>query len=200
MAFIPTPDSARLVVQWARGSETWSYVLYATLPGFNFADLQGLATAVDAWHTVAHLTLFSTGATYMGTSAYDARTSDGEIALSNANTRPGGNASEIAPINTAICVTLRSNGRGRSARGRKYITGWGEGGLVNGEYSQLYRDSALAYVTGLHTSILGEGWVHVIRSIQQDKVKLTIANTRAVVDMEVRNGKVATQRRRVDRP
>lgn len=200
MAFIPTPHGARAVVLWTKGTENFSYVFYATKPGFDSSDLENLAAVIDGWHTAAHMTLFSSGVTYSGTVCYDARTIDGETAAAIANTRAGGNASEVAPINTAICVTLRTTGRGRSARGRKYITGFGEGGLNAGEWTQLYRDSALAYVNGIHGAINGAGWTHVIRSIQSNNQPVNPAVVRAVDTLLVRNGKVATQRRRVDRP
>lgn len=120
------PDGVRIVINWHLGTQTYSYVLYATMPGFVTVDMAALAAAVAAVHNATVKGYFSQNVTYDNVTVYDARTVDGEIVVSTVNTGAGTQAQEAMPINTAVCVTLRTGSRGRSARGRKYITGWGK--------------------------------------------------------------------------
>lgn len=200
MAFVPTPNGARVVVNWIKGTETFSYVFYATKDGFDLSAQQDLATLVDSVHNASRKAYFASQVTYLNTTVYDARESDGPIATANISNGPGTGASEALPINTSVCVTLRTAGRGRSSRGRKFVTGFGEGNNAAGEWNSTATNNALNYIAAIIAAIASAGWLPVIRSIQQDGVALTTANTRAITSTSVRNSKVATQRRRVDRP
>lgn len=199
MAFIPTPDAARVVINWAKGAETFSYTFYCTKPGFDFAEQQALASAINGVHNATVKGYFAPGITYVNTTVYDARVSDGAIVTNGSNTGNGTATGEPHPINVAMVVTMRTPGRGRSARGRKFITGFNEAAIVNGEYNASTQTMALAYVNALWNAMGTAGWQLVIRSIQQDKQVINPANTRGVTSIVVRNLKVATQRRRVDR-
>lgn len=200
MAFIPTPHGARIVVNYTKGTETFSLVFYATKAGYDLTAQQQLADAVDNVHNVTWKAQLGSQITYQSTQVYDARESDGAIVTSNAHTGPGTAATETLPINLAVCVTLRTAGRGRSSRGRKYVSGSTEGNIENGVWKGTWVASALGYITNIHNAIGDAGWQHVIRSIQQDKQPVNPAATRAVTFMSVRSSMVATQRRRVDRP
>lgn len=200
MAFIPTPHGARIVVNYTKGTETFSYVFYATKAGFDLTAQQELADAVDLVHVSTWKANLGSQISYLNTQVYDARESDGAIVVSNDHTGPGTAATETLPLNVAVCVTLRTAGRGRSSRGRKYITGTTEGNLENGVWKSTWSAAALGYVNAIHGAIGDAGWQHVIRSIQQDKQTVNPAATRAVTSLSTRNNLVATQRRRVDRP
>jgi hypothetical protein len=200
MAFVPTPNGARIVINWLKGTETVSYVFYAVKDGYDYTAQQDLATIVDNVHDATTKALFAPQITYLNTTVYDARESDGAIAVNNTRTGPGTSGTEVGPLNVAVCVTMRTAGRGRSSRGRKYITGFSEGHLVSGEWTSQAGVNARAYVDEILAAIQSVGWLPVIRSIQQDGVHLTTAVTRAIVSTTVRSTKVATQRRRVDRP
>ena len=199
MAFIPTPHGARIVVNWTKGGENFSYVFYATKDGFDYTAMTQLADAVDAVHNSTRKAYFAAQVTYNNTTVYDARESDGAIVTNVDGYGAGTGASELMAISLAVCVTLRTADRGRSARGRKYITGFGEGNNNNGEWSSTAAANALAYVAAIIDAIESVGWTPVIRSIQQDGQTVNPAATRAIVSYSVRSTKVTTQRRRVDR-
>lgn len=200
MTFIPTPHGARIVINWALGTQTYSYVFYATMDGYVFDNQVQLAANIAGAHTGTLRNMFSTGVDYKNTTVYDARELDGPIVVNTVNAGNGGVANEALPINTAVCVTLRTGARGRSARGRKYIAGWAEAAAAGGQWSAGTATNALAYVQAILAQITAAGFTPVIRSIQENGVKLTVANTRAITSSQVRNTQVATQRRRVDRP
>lgn len=200
MGFVPTTDGARIVINWVKGTETFSYVFYATKAGYDLTALQALAAGVDAVHNATVKSYFGNQVTYNNTTCYDARTLDGPMVANVDHTGAGTNAQETLPLNLCVCVTMRTAGRGRSSRGRKYITGFTEGNIQQGVWQGSCTANALLYVTNIHNAIATAGWSHVIRSIQENGVELTTANVRAVTSMTVRSAMVATQRRRVDRP
>lgn len=200
MTFIPTPNGARVVINWAKGSEQFGYVWYATRAGFDSSNLAALANAVDAVHTATVKGYFSANVSYVNTTAYDARTVDGEIVVDNSSAGAGTVGTEAMPLNTAVCVTIYTDARGRSARGRKYISGFAENAVTQGEFTQTAITNAAAYCNAIIQAMLGVGWSPVIRSTQENKQVVDPANTRAIASILVRNAKVATQRRRVDRP
>lgn len=200
MAFIPTPNAARVVINWAKGAETFSYVFYATKPGFDINDQQALADGVDSVHNAVIKGYFSANVSYVNTTVYDARTIDGEIVVDSTSAGPCTGGTEALSLNNAVCVTLRTASRGRSARGRKYITGWGENVMTLGEYTLATQNNAVAYVNAIKIAMNVANWTMVIRSIQENNQPKNPAVVRAVIALQCRNGKVATQRRRVDRP
>lgn len=199
MAFIPTPHAARIVINWVKGTETFSYVWYATMAGYTYEQMVTLASAVAVVHNGTRKAYFASQVSYVNTTVYDARVSDGPIVTSTVNAGAGTGASELMAISLAVCVTLRTAERGRSARGRKYITGFGEGNNANGEWSASAVTNANEYVGAIREAIESAGFTPVIRSIQQDGQPINPAATRAITGSLVRNTKVATQRRRVDR-
>lgn len=199
MTFIPTPHGARIVMNWTKGTETFSYVFYATKAGFDLTAQQQLADAVDGVVNATWRANLGAQITYLNTTVYDARESDGAITVSNAHTGAGTAATETLPLNLCVCVTLRTAGRGRSSRGRKYISGLTEGAVENGVWKGTATAAVLVFVDNVHIAIGDAGWQHVIRSIQQDGQPVNPAATRAVTTLSVRNAQVATQRRRVDR-
>lgn len=200
MAFIPTPHGARIVMNWAKGTETFSYVFYATKAGYDLTAQQQLADAVDLAVNSVWKAQMGSQVSYVNTTVYDARESDGPIVMQNAHAGPGTASTETLPINLAVCVTIRTAGRGRSSRGRKYVSGFTEGAITNGVWQAGQTANALNFMYAVHTAIGDAGWQHVIRSIQQDGQPVNPAATRAVTTMTVRGAMVATQRRRVDRP
>lgn len=200
MAFVPTPHGARIVQSLTRGTESFSYTWYATKAGYDHTALVELANLVDNVFNAGMKSNFSTGITYVGCTCYDARESDGEVVVDTGSAGPGTMTGEPLPINLAVCVTLRTAGRGRSSRGRKYISGFTESLITSGEWSATAVAAAANLCTNTIQAIQDAGWSAVIRSIQQDGVLLSTANVRAITSIMVRSNKVATQRRRVDRP
>lgn len=197
--FIPTPHGARAVVNWGKGTEVFSLVFYATKDGYDLAAQQALANAIDGTHTALRMAGWAPQVQYLNTTVYDARESDGPIVTALANARAGSGSGEALPLNVAVCITMRTPGRGRSARGRKYVAGFGENSTTAGEWNAATVTNAVNYIQAIIDAAAAQGWAIVIRSIRQDGAVVNPAATRAVTSIQARNNKVATQRRRVDR-
>lgn len=200
MTFIPTPDCARVVIHFAHGSETWSNVLHYTKGDFNDAELEALADLIDANEASNFKGIMSVDNSYVGVTAYDIRASDGSAFFNNDGAGAGTQSGDALPISTSMVVTLRTSARGRSGRGRLYIAGFEEAVWDGAAFTGAMVTSVVAIVNELRTQMAGQGWTQVIRSTQQDGVKLTTAVTRPVVSAECRSALPGQQRRRIDRP
>lgn len=75
----------------------------------------------------------------------------------------GGGVGNCPPNNVAFCISFRSAGRGRSARGRNYLAGIPEGSFTNNTLNQGVAD----FLVGAYEEILlavPENWQWVIAS------------------------------------
>lgn len=72
----------------------------------------------------------------------------GQIALA----WPGVVADDVMPPNDAVCVTLRTAVRGRTGRGRMYLSGYPEGSANGGYWEVAAQDAAQALADALLTA------------------------------------------------
>lgn len=200
MAFIAVPDGCRAVIRNALGSEEWSIRLHFTKSSFVKADMEDLADRLDTQWAGVWKARMDTNANYIGVTCYDVRTSTGEVVQNTDNAGAGGAAGDSLPLNVACVVTLRTASRGRSARGRVYMSGFLETDVTDGVFTAAAQTAAYNQINNIKTNAALGGWTLVIASFQLDGVVQDPANTYPVTSMEVRNGVAATQRRRVDRP
>lgn len=198
MTFIPTPNAVRVVVKYAQGGQAFSNVFYFTKSSFTHTDMVNLAGAIDDFCSGWRASI-SDGITYVGTDVYDARSSTGEIVQDATGAGPGGLSGEELPISLAVVVTLRTSARGRSGRGRVYVSGFNEGGITDGIFTSTTGTNAKNYVDGILSAGSNQGFAMVVRSTQEDHVVQNPANTRTVTLTEVRSLLPGTQRRRIDR-
>lgn len=199
MAFIPTPNTARAVVLFSFGALNFSNVFHFTKADYTELEMSQLAVAVDNAAGDVFRTHLVASISYISTTCYDIRSLNGPVVVNSASAGVGGQTGSAAPINEAIVVTLRTNSRGRSGRGRVYLAGFNDDALTNNAWSEATRTAAQDFITALRTNAQAVGWTHVIRSIQQDGVHLTTGVTRIVTAFDVRSLVVGTQRRRLDR-
>jgi len=199
MAFIPTPNAVRVVIDWISSGVTFSNVLHFTKADFTVSDMQDLADALDAAIATGFRVDQSTGTLYNGVKVYDIRTIDGPIAVQTGGSGAGTQTGGTAPLNCAIVVTLRTNARGRTGRGRVFVTGGSDDALTGNQWSVAYNTAVQGFITDLRTAAGANGWTHVIRSIQANGITLNPAVTRDVVSFDIRSNITGSQRRRIDR-
>jgi hypothetical protein len=77
----------------------------------------------------------------------------------------GGYSSDPVPNNVALCVSFRTNGRGRSARGRNYISGFSETQLSGNTMDTAIADNIrAAYELLLDPITFTDDWLWVVLS------------------------------------
>lgn len=200
MSFIPTLSAARFVVSYALGAQAWSNVFHALKDSFVDQDMLDVMEDMDAWIGANWLSQISQDVSYTGITGYDIRTIGGSVVTEASSAGPGTAVGDALPIHTACVVTLRTATRGRSGRGRVYVSGFFDDYLADGVFTASAISDAGDYVTGLQTQMTNNNWTLCVRSIQQNGSPINPAAMRPVTGIEVRNGLPGTQRRRIDRP
>lgn len=200
MTFIPTDDCALAIIEYVFDGQQFTNGLWFTKDSFTLADQTNLADAVDAETASELLPAFSDDVTYLKTTVYDQRSETAPVVINNDGTGPGSAATEPTPINVAMVLTLYTASRGRTARGRLYVSGFSENAITDGEFTQAMADIVVAWGNALDAAADAIGWTWSVVSKQVGGVPRASGLARPVTTIEVRDLKVGTQRRRVDRP
>lgn len=146
MAFIPVPDTAKLVMRFSQFGRVYTNTTYwRKSSGWTGATLNDLCEySYLAWETHI-LGNQSTAVVMLAPYAYDMSAVDGPVGTFDPpSTDNGGNASPALPGNVTATVTLRTENRGKSGRGRIYHVGLTEGDVTNNAIILATRDTILA--------------------------------------------------------
>lgn len=110
----------------------------------------------------------------------------------------GGQGEEPLPNNVAMVVQFRTNTRGRNARGRNYLAGWGRTAVNNNTWGSAVASAVLGWYEGLATEIAAEvDAAQVVYSCQNiDSPEDTMGVARGVTEWLI-NPTVASQRKRL---
>lgn len=201
MPFIPVPHTAMAVVEW--GSETiqWTNTLYFTKTDFDEDDQTELANAVHNAMGGDLMTFLNAAWDLRQVTTYDLRTVDGPVVIDTEDPVDGTQADTPGPISVGPVVTIYTAARGRSARGRNYLTGFSETDMNETSIvdAALITEVEATYLdVGLLAAAAGWTWVVVQRAFE--KAPLQEGVTREVTHWSVRNAFFGIQRRRTDRP
>jgi hypothetical protein len=133
MVFVPKTDAAQVNLRFTlldQQIENTLYFLYNT-GGLTEAEMITLGDDLLTWWAteiaaplVDDLELREAYVTDMTTQFSPAVTVTPTSAIT------GGATSDPLPNNVSLCVSFRTSGRGRSARGRNYVGGWSEGSVA----------------------------------------------------------------------
>lgn len=201
MAFVPVPDAALAVVEWSTGPLSWTNTLWFIHPTFGNNELIALGNLVAAWADSYIAPELSQSVTRGAVTIYDMRTSDGAKLVFDDDPASGNEPTPPSPLNGAMVVTFYTGGRGRSSRGRNYVTGFGEADVSTDTYTtQALLDAIELAYQNLQSLAAAQSWVHVIVQKYQDGVALTEGIPHPVVSYNVRSGLLGSQRRRIPRP
>lgn len=134
MAFIPTPNAIKLVLEFTlSGQVVVVTISLQKAAALTTADLTAAATAGKQWWKTYLKPLSGPQLALTGATAYDLTTASSPVVhVPESPPDPGTNAAECLPANAAAVISWRTANRGRSARGRMYVPGLTEGGNSNG--------------------------------------------------------------------
>lgn len=200
MAFIPFPNTAKVLIRWTSGANVWTNVLHFTKQDFSIADMTQLATDLGTGFFQALKEPFSSSVSITGVTIYDMRAADAPRLIHNYGSAIAGGQADEPPVSlvAAAVISLYGAGRGKSNQGRLYFAGIPEADadeerVQSGQYEVL-RAAVATLVTNPPT-----GWVYVIASSQTGGVPRTTGQTVQVVSVLGRDGKWGRQGRRVNR-
>lgn len=200
MAFIPFPNTAKVLVRWTSGNNLWTNVLHFVKQDFSLADMTQLATDLGTGFFQELKEPFSDSVSILGVTIYDMRAEDAPRIIHNYGSAIAGGQAAEPPValNATAVISLYGAGRGKSQRGRLYFSGIPEADadeerVQAGQYEVL-RAAVATLITAPPT-----GWTFVIASSQANGVPRTTGLTVQVVSVVGRDGKWATQSRRSKR-
>lgn len=135
MAFIPVTNTAKLVMRFSQFDKVYTNTTYWRRSGaWTVATLNDLATSAYLQWENWILGQQAASVVLLGPVAYDMSAVDAPVVeYSPASVVNGGLASPALPGNVTLSVSLRTAGRGRSARGRIYHVGLTEGQVVDNQ-------------------------------------------------------------------
>lgn len=198
MAFIPWPNGIQLCFDFASAGQNWQFCLALRKSSGPPADADLIAAANAAyakWTTPLKPTL-TTGNTLRQIRATD-MTVEGGPQYVRAVNEAGTNAGTETALSNAAAVSLRTAKRGRSYRGRFYVSGW-EGGLLTDAvtFGSGLVTNLSSFTTGLQTALDALGMDLVVPSKQHNGVATNPAELNEVIAVVV-DTKVDSQRRRL---
>jgi hypothetical protein len=197
MAFIPIPDTVRVVLSGVVGDRRWSIGIYFSMPGFDSSDMQALLDHLEANFAPDYMTALSENATMTQITAYDMRSETGDKLTADVDI-DGGVASTPTAVSAAGVISFYASGRGKWNQGRVYTTGWSE---VDVDEKRI-QDTALDVMVAAFQTLIDApcpGWTWTVISRFYKGAPRAIAVWAPIVRCIWRNTTLGSQRRRLQK-
>jgi len=200
MAFIPVIDVLRVVHVFKQNARTWTITQWFRKAGFDQSDQLLLTSQMSDWVVNELMPTLVDNCEYERTQSYDMNSSEGYVDTElPVGPTFGSDTNAPAPLSACVVMTLRTNFRGRSGRGRNYISGLSETD-TDDRYCSLAKRTAIegAYSQiNSYCSTYGFDWGIV--SFQHNKVELNPGVFKPITAWEIRGAALASQRLRIGR-
>ena len=133
MAFVPNASVVKVALEHQQGTRPFVNTFHVSIsPNPDEALLTALAQNVYNIWAGSILNLLSDTTVLQTATLYSMASTIAPVGRYSPTTPDTGNVGgEPLPLQSAAVLTLRSAARGRSGRGRMYISGWGEGSSVS---------------------------------------------------------------------
>lgn len=200
MAFIPVADTVQLeLFQRLHGQRIENVTYWQKVGGYGFGDATELWNAALLWWTTDLAPQLSSDITLIGGKITDLSSASGfSLDFTAPTPNPAGVIGVGAlPGNVALCVSLRSAGRGRSSRGRNFVAGLPESKVVGNTVDT----ATVAGIEGAYGALrdtgMSTGWTMVVASRFANKLPRTAGATFEVLTVRIVDPYVDSQRRRL---
>jgi len=198
VAFIPIPNSATLCFDFTSAGQNWQFCLTVrkSAGAITSTDLASIATIGGAWWTSDLRAEITTTTTLRQVRVTDMQVEGGQQEIDTFN-QAGTGGGGITPLNSPIVVSLRTAKRGRSYRGRAYVSGIPQDALLNPvDYTVTRTASVAAAFIALQADLDVAGYDLVVASKKHNGVVTNPAETNEVIAILV-DQHVDSQRRRL---
>lgn len=201
MTFIPVPSAAMAILTYdVSNLTTINNTLWFTKTGFTTADMEDLLDYITAWSDDHILPNLCTAVALEHVTVYDMRTETGPKVEVSPVAATGSIGTDIGAINAACVITFYTGNRGRSYRGRNYVTGFPEADMGALGFTSTTHTAAVA---GAYELLLTEpatwGFEWVVASRYTNGAPRQNGVTTAITSVAVRNAYFGSQRRRINR-
>lgn len=197
MAFTPTPNVARVAIESILLGQLCVNTLWFENPGavpYDAGTLTNLIGGVDTWWQTNVLPLLASDYV-MNTISAIAQDALDAPAVTLPVSGAGSALTGSLPGNVCLTVKFNTQFRGRSGRGRNYVSGIPEAGVVGNAVTQTFNDDLLAAYDTIPTTI-NEG-THVVVSFFLDGVARPQGFVQPVISYNIVDRAVDSQRRRL---
>ena len=198
MAFIPWPNGVQLCFDFTTAGQNWQFcvALRKSAGAPSDADLIMIANeAVNHW--TSPLKTFIVATSTLRQIRVTNMTAQGAAQYVLPVNEAGTGAGNSAPLGSCVVASLRTAKRGRSYRGRAYLSGWNVANLSTPTTILAALVTAwTAFWTGLITSLDALGFDVVVASRQHNGAVTSPAELNEVISVVV-DSAVDSQRRRL---
>lgn len=184
MPFIPFADTVRAAIRYRVSTHEWVNTMwFRNLGGFSEVTAETLAEDLATWVVGVLGPSYQVLVQFVDVTVYDMTSDSGFVIVNDDGAGViGEGAGNILPLNTALTVTFQTNKRGRSYRGRNYLTGFEENVANEAVWTSLHLDNIEAAYAALEPLIDDAGWQHVVASQYQDGAPLLVGVTTPVTN------------------
>lgn len=197
MAFIPTPNNARVAIRQSLFGQDIINTLWfeGTIP-FNDTLLASLNADVIAWWDANLRPLLSDDISLeeVTSIAQDSLTAP---SASTVAILPGTAAGGSAPGNVCLTVTFKTFQRGRSGRGRNYVSGIREIDINGNAVNPVFAANLRTAYAQIPNEIITNGAIHTVVSFQSNHVPRTEGLPQLITEYVVVDENIDSQRRRL---
>lgn len=199
MAYIPVPETLQANVRFTLDGQQVENVFDFSYAGSDFATAaSSIAGRLNLTWWAALRDFLSDQLVHTETYMVDLDSSSGPVATFGAFTNPAGDAPvNPAPNSVALCITLRTEKRGRSFRGRKYQMGIGANAITKSEVSSGVGDGILDAYEALRVACATDTTPMVVASRYANKAPRLTGIATEVDLCVLRDYVVDSQRRRL---
>lgn len=169
MPFVPFDSTVRAAIRYTcEGQNIVNTLWFRHLAEFGLNEVEDLANQLDLWAGGTMMPLFATTVVYQEVTVYDMRSADSFLVVNDDDQGQAGSAvGNPLPLNAAMTVTLQTARRGRSYRGRNYLSGFVEGAASATTFDPgPVSDVENAYENLILGDFTGIGWQLVVASRQ----------------------------------
>lgn len=169
MPFVPFESAVRTAVRWScEGQNIVNTLWFRHLAEFDMPEGAILADRLNDWANGFLRPQLASTVIFEDVTVYDMRSEDSWVIVDDQNQGSAGtNVGNVLPLNAAMTVTLITARRGRSYRGRNYVSGLVEN-AASGTLFTVIDTTAVgnAYEELLSSDFTSEGWTLVVASRQ----------------------------------
>lgn len=201
MPFVPVPNTAQVNVRGTYLGEQVENTLYVrSNTAWSAATLQGLTDTIAAWVEGPYRAVLSTAWTYREVYAVDLASASGPTATTTPlGAVAGAKVGDPLPGNVSLCVSFRTGARGRSFRGRNYISGLVEPEVSGNSINLAFAEQVVLVYQQLliPDEYLQIGWTWVVVSRRANNAWRTTGVATPVTQVLIVDNFVDSQRRRL---
>lgn len=199
MAFIPVSQAILVEIRGTyHQQEVENTIWLKTADAVDQGEVDDAASVVYAWWTAHVLPLLSNEYELREVYASDQSTNTGPTStVTPASAAVGGLLTQGNAANVSLAISFRSNGRGRSSRGRNYVVGIPESQTQESRVLSSYANNLRLAYSALLPMLPDVSLVWVVASRFHNNAPRSLGITYPVVAVVLSDNDVDSQRRRL---